>query len=152
LSANTWTIGDYFEFSLSTLGYSQVELSFDQTGSNTGPGTFGLFYNVNGGGFLQFGSDYTLLVSSWNATTYNSAFTYNFDLSAITALDDAVTIAFRLVNMSTTSINGGTVAAGGTGRVDNFTVTATPIPEPSVAALFGGFGMLALVMASKRRK
>lgn len=37
--------------------------------------------------------------------------------------------------------------------IDNFTLTATssPVPEPSAMAIVGGFGMLALFMAARRR-
>jgi hypothetical protein len=38
--------------------------------------------------------------------------------------------------------------------VDNFSITATaaPVPEPSVAAILGGFGILGLFMAARQRK
>ncbi|MDB6125108.1 MAG: hypothetical protein JWQ71_4101 [Pedosphaera sp.] len=63
---------------------------------------------------------------------------FAYDLSSITALDNASSIYFRLIDQATTSISGATVGTGGTDRVDNFTVfTVTPVPEPSTLALLG---------------
>jgi len=105
-----------------------------------------LFYSVNGSSYTQFGANYSVLANAspnpvWNTTTYQAVYTSSIDLSSVTALDNAATVVFRLVDMSTTSANGGTVAAAGTDRVDNFTVSATPVPEPSTLALglVGGF-------------
>ncbi|MGB8370349.1 MAG: PEP-CTERM sorting domain-containing protein [Verrucomicrobiia bacterium] len=148
-SVNTWTVGDYFQFSVSTLGFQDITLSFDQASSNTGPQNYGLFYSVNGGSYTQFGANYSVLANAspnpvWNTTTYQAVYTFSIDLSSVTALDNAATVVFRLVDMSTTSANGGTVATAGTDRVDNFTVSATPVPEPSTLALglVGGFSCL----------
>src|ERR1017187_8329628 len=50
-SVNNWTVGDFFQFSVSTVGFQGVNLSFDQASSNTGPRDYGLFYSVNGGSY-----------------------------------------------------------------------------------------------------
>ena len=52
-SANNWSAGDYWSFTTSTLGYTGVEISFDQAGSSTGPANFGLSYSINGGAFTS---------------------------------------------------------------------------------------------------
>lgn len=150
LSANNWAVGDYFQFQVSTIGFTGIGISFDQTGSGTGPGQFVLQYSTDGSAFSTFGSPYTVLASTWNTTTYNPAFNYSLDLSSITALDNAPSVYFRLVDNSTTSVGGGTVGTGGTDRVDNFTVFS-PVPEPSTIALAGIGGVAALV-ALRRRK
>lgn len=148
-SANTWAVGDYYQFEVNTLGDSGVTLSFDQTSSNTGPGGYNLAYSTDGVNFINFTS-YTVLANAtpntpWSTTTYNSAYTFNYDLSAISALNNQSTVFFRLVDNSTVSANGGTVGTGGTDRVDNFDVSASPVPEPSSIALglVGGFACLA---------
>ena len=76
---------------------------------------------------------------------------YTFDLSTVTALDDQSSVFFRLVDTSTTSANAGTVAGGGTDRVDNFTVTATAVPEPSTIALLTLGGAAGLVALRRKR-
>ena len=40
LSSNNWSVGDYYQITLSTLGYGNVSLSWDQTRSSTGPSSF----------------------------------------------------------------------------------------------------------------
>jgi hypothetical protein len=68
----------------------------------------------------------------------------------VTALNNASTVYFRLIDNSTTSASGGTVASTATDRIDNFTITATPqaVPEPASFALFG---LGALAVAGTRR-
>jgi len=39
-SADHWAIGDYYQFSFSTTGYSAISITWDQTGSGTGPRDF----------------------------------------------------------------------------------------------------------------
>ena len=147
-SANTWAVGDYWEFDVSTLGFTGIQISFDQVSSATGPGLFGLFYSVNGGAYSQIGANYTVLANAspnpvWNATTSSSIYTFTPSLSSTgTALDNATTVSFRLVDQTTTSANGGTVATGGTDRVDNFVVSTVPEPTSLGLGLVGGFAWL----------
>jgi hypothetical protein len=162
-SSDHWGVGDYYQFQVATLGLTGVGLQFDQTGSNTGPKDFGVFYSTNGTTFTQFGSNYAVLANggspnaSWGSATYQSAYTNFFDLSSVTGLDNQATVFFRLVDQSTTSTNGGTVGTGGTSRVDNVIVTSPaafttiPVPEPSTI-LLGSFGMIGLVGLARRRK
>ena len=133
LSGNTWTTGDYWQVQLSTVGQHGITLAYDQTGSATGPRDFNLSYSLDGTSFTTVGSTYSVLLSSWSPSSVNSAFTLNYDLSGITALDNAATVFFRVTDVDTTSINGGTVATGGTDRIDNFTVLS--VPEPSTVAM-----------------
>ncbi|MGD0251070.1 MAG: PEP-CTERM sorting domain-containing protein [Verrucomicrobiota bacterium] len=156
-SANTWAVGDFWEFDVSTISYTGIQISFDQASSNTGPGTFGLFYSVNGGSYTQIGANYTVLANAspnpvWNATTSSSIYTFTPDLSSTgTALNNATSVSFRLFDESAVSANGGTVGTGGTDRVDNFVVSASPVPEPSSLAL-GLIGGFAWLVALRRKR
>jgi hypothetical protein len=146
-SSNTWAVGDYYQFTTSTSGYSSVQLEWDQVSSNTGPRDFVLQYSTDGSTFTQFGAQYIVLANVnppgfWNSTTYYPEYHFAVDLSSVSALDNQATIYFRLVDNSTTSANGGTVAAGGTDRVDNVMIAA--VPEPS-SLLLVGLGVVALL-------
>ncbi len=155
-SGNNWAIGDYYEFDFSTVGFTGIQISFDQTSSGTGPGVFGLFYSVNGGGYAQIGANYNILANAspnpvWNSTTASSLYTFTPSLVSLGgALDNATTVSFRLIDASTTSAAGGTVGTGGTDRVDNFVVSASPVPEPTTVAL-GILGGLTCLIALRRR-
>jgi hypothetical protein len=159
LSVNTWAIGDYFQFTVNPdlvdYTYSGIQLSWDQTGSNTGPKTFGLWYSTDGSSFTELGSDYALSFFSWNTSSILGNHESG-DFSAITALNTASTTYFRLVEnspVSTGSIVGGAIGASGTDRIDNIIVSATvtPVPEPQTAFLLGGFGLFALSLIRRRK-
>src|SRR6266550_6429424 len=53
LSANNWSVADYFQFSFSTSGYSAISITWDQTGSGTGPRDFKVQYSTNGTTFTD---------------------------------------------------------------------------------------------------
>jgi len=144
LSANNWSVGDYWSFTTSTLGYTGVEIAFDQAGSGTGPANFGLSYSINGGAFTSFAT-YSVVLSAWNTTTAQPS---SLLFAGVGAFDNVNSIVFRLIDLNTTSINGGTVGAAGTDRVDNFTVVA--VPEPSTIALAGA--VLVGLLALRRRR
>lgn len=156
-SSTLWAVGDYYQFQVSTLGFSGVTLSFDQTSSSTGPSQFKLSYSTDGSTFTDF-TTYSPLINgapntAWTPSTYNSVFTISDDLSAISALNNQATVFFRLVDNGTVSEggNGGVVATGGTDRVDNFVVSAAPVPEPASLAL-GLFGGFAWLVALRRKR
>ncbi len=161
-SSNTWAAGDYYQFQVNTTGQQQIDLDWDQTSSNTGPRDFNLEYSTDGTHFTTFtssyGSPYEVLANvapnAWNATTFSNTFEFNVDLSSVTAINDAASVDFRLVDADTISANGGTVATAGTDRVNNFTVTSSPVsvPEPStvfLAALaLSGLGLFSVCRRS----
>jgi hypothetical protein len=154
LSVNTWGVNDYYQFTLGTVGYSGIGISFDQTSSSTGPRDFSLQYSTDGSSFSTF-ANYTALQNggapnaSWSTGTSQSAYTLNFDLSSVAALNNAASVYFRLVNSSTLTPAGGTVAASGTDRVDNFTVYV--VPEPNGLLAIGGLLLLAVRKLTVKR-
>ncbi len=154
-SANNWAVNDYFQFSVSTVGFTGITLAYDQTGSSTGPGTFSLQYSADGLNFIPSGGNYALTVSTWTPGTYASGFTFNYDLSSVSALNENPTVYFRIVDESPTtggSISGGNVGTAGTDRVDNFIVSGvSDVPEPSSIAL-GLVGGFALLLARRRNR
>jgi hypothetical protein len=149
-SSSGWAIGDYYQFTVSTIGFTDLALRWDQTSSNTGPRDFRLAYSTDGIAFTT-AANYSVLANAspnqtWNATTAIAAYTFTQSLAAIDLLENQALVYFRLIDNSTTSANGGTVAAGGTNRVDNFAVSATaaaPVPLPAAVWLLGSalFGM-----------
>jgi hypothetical protein len=125
-SSNGWAAGEYFQFQTSSTGFSGLTVSWQQTGSNTGPRNFALQYSTDGITFTPQ-SSYALTNDTWGSTNTPAASQRSFDLSAIAALNNATAIYFRLAVVDTVAISSASpVASTGTGRVDNFTVTAAP--------------------------
>lgn len=147
-SSNGWDVNDYFQFQVSTVGFSNIGVQWEQMGSNTGPAHFALAYSLDGVTFTNFGT-YGVTNDGWNTTVTPAESVKGFDLSSITELNEAETVYFRLVMTDTISINGGTVASTGTARVDNFTVTV--VPEPGTVTLVG-VGLAAVLFGVRRRR
>lgn len=122
-SSDNWAIGDYYEFISSTLGVEKISLRWDHTGSGTGPRDFNLLYSIDGSNYINV-YPYSITADSWSGTIYKPISTRTLDLSHISALDDATTVYFRIQCSSSTSINNGSIATGGTSRVDNFSIVA----------------------------
>lgn len=123
-SSNGWAIGDYYQFQTSTVGFSGITISFDQTRSGTGPATFDVEWSTDGTTFTTLLDDYTVLLNdSSNGGTWSSGGSRvpNYLVGPIAgpaALDNQSTVYFRL----TSQIAG---ASTGTNRVDNVLITGT---------------------------
>ncbi|MBX2931101.1 MAG: T9SS type A sorting domain-containing protein [Chitinophagaceae bacterium] len=128
-SSNNWSAGDYYQFTTSTNGYENITLSFDQTGSGTGPKDFKVQYSTDGSSFTDLGGGgYALTNDNWSSSgSPKPESNYSFDLSSVTVLNNQTSIYIRIVQVGTSSIGGGAVASGGTNRVDNVTIQGFPM-------------------------
>jgi endonuclease G len=133
-SVNNWSVGDFFEFQVNTRGIGGIRLDWDQTSSSTGPRDFVLQWSTNGTTFTTVNA-FTVLANQvvsgvrtvWNFNVYEPAYHFSNDLSSVAAIENQSNVHFRLACNSTSSAGGGTIGAGGTGRVDNFLVTRAPV-------------------------
>jgi hypothetical protein len=147
MSSNNWGVNDYYQFQTSTTGSSLIGLSIDHTSSNTGPRDFKIQYSTTGvGAFTDTGINYSVLANAnpnppWSNTVPAPVHSYKFNLSNISALNNQANLFLRLVNTTTVSANGGTVATGGTSRVDNVTVLNN-VPEPAAFFLAAVAGVV----------
>ena len=164
-SVNNWAVGDYFQFRTSSSGYTGITLGWDQTGSSSGPTNFSLLYSTDSGAsFTQF-SAYAIVKSTTGLINYSDSTTgngwsttktaintsFSYDFSSITGLDNNSNIVFRLSQLNNITTGTTTVAAGGTGRIDNVIITAS-VPEPSAGALIVLGGAALVAVRSLRKK
>ena len=140
LSSNNWTIGDYYQVSVSTIGYSGVSISWDQTRSSTGPATFDAVMSIDGGAnWTTILAEYSVVpaglattnTTNWNSTTSQAAFTLTAVAGA--AADEQANVLFRL-RSTVMSVS------PGTNRIDNFIVST--VPAPGAIALLGLAGLI----------
>ena len=117
-NTNTWTIGDYFQFQVSTIGESGITFAWDQTRSTAGPGVltptapnFRLQYSTDGAVFTDV-VDYLTPTVTWNNTTADNSTKFFQDLSSISALDNQPAVYFRLTAILCASELGRTKSRG----------------------------------------
>lgn len=144
-SSNNWSPGDYYQVTLSTLGFTNVSISWDQARSSTGPAAFRLLMSTDGGTNFSELMSYTVLQSggggapgTWSSTTYNPLYTNTFSVSS--AADNLSQVIFRFQNFESVAS-----AATGSNRIDNIAVSG--VPAPGAVALLGFAGL-----AARRRR
>ena len=135
LSANNWTVNDFYQFAVSGAGASSFVVTFQVNGSGTGPRDFNFQYSTDGSIFTTFTNYQIPSGISWSSGTANTNSDFSYDLSSVTALNGAGTVYFRLTDADTTSVTGGAVGTGGTSRVDNFIVTAFTGTPPTISGV-----------------
>jgi hypothetical protein len=150
-NSDSWAVGDYYQFQVSTAGLSNVGFSWDQTRSSAGPGqpaptspNFRLQVSTDGSTFTNV-VDYLVPALTWNSTTATAASQFSQDLSSFTQLDNQSTVYFRLTAIQAAQ------NSGGQSRVDNILVTA--VPEPTAGLLLiTAISVGAVCRASIRRR
>ena len=115
--------GRNITFSVSTVGFSNIIVSFATQGTSTGFNSNQFQYSLDGTTFVDFGPPFT------PASTFG-AVPVIFDLTSIPGLNNNPNAAFRIV------FNGATSSTGNN-RIDNIVVegTNTTIPEPTTMML-----------------
>lgn len=139
------------EFWVSTVGYQDIFIKWDQRHSNTAAKTVLLQYTLNGNDWID-GAYYQ--ATDGGDRWYKRA----FDLSDVSGANDNMNFGFRVVavfeqgtDQYAASTSGSTYSPNGTQRFDLVTVEATEIPEPATLLALGT-GLAAVVGRRLRRK
>ncbi|MEK6904729.1 MAG: putative S-layer protein, partial [Nanoarchaeota archaeon] len=116
MSSTGWDVANrYIELDLSTVGFENLILRFDEQRSATGPTAFQIQYSSDGTTFTNLGSTTSTI------TTFTANPMHTFDFSAVTAIDNNINTEFRiLVPTGSTASD-----SAGTFRIDNLLVEGT---------------------------
>jgi hypothetical protein len=132
--------GRNITFNVSTVGFSNIVVSFATQGTSTGFNSNQFQYSLDGINFIDFGPPYT------PATVFGTL-PLVFTLGSIVGLNNNPNAAFRIV------FNGATSSTGNN-RIDNIVVEGTnasaTIPEPTTAVLLLS-GLSGLYKLKRRR-
>lgn len=112
--------GRNITLNVSTVGFSNIVISFATQATSTGFNSNQLQYSLDGVTFQNFGASYA------PATAFGAT-PFTFDLSSIAGLNNNPNAAFRIV------FNGATSSTGNN-RIDNVVVEGqgiTPVPDPT---------------------
>jgi Secretion system C-terminal sorting domain len=119
-SAPGWDAGvgtKYWQTTISTAGYTSIFLNSVQRSSNTGPANFQIQCDC--------GTGFTTISTVTIQNNWTSGVTSNLALP--TACNNNPAVIIRWGVSSTTAVNAGTVAAGGTSGIDDVSVIALSI-------------------------
>jgi hypothetical protein len=133
--------GRNITFNVSTVGFSNIVVSFATQGTSTGFNSNQFQYSLDGINFVDFGPPYA------PATAFGTL-PIVFSLIAIAELNNNPNAAFRII------FNGATSSTGNN-RIDNVVVegTSETIPEPTTALLLlSGLGGLYKMRRKKCHK
>jgi hypothetical protein len=131
--------GRHITFNVSTLGFTNIIVSFASQGTSTGFNSNQFQYSLDGITFVDFGPPYA-------PGTVFGAVPFVFSLGTIAGLNNNPNAAFRIV------FNGATSSTGNN-RIDNIVVEGSApesVPEPATAILLLS-GLSGLYVRKRRR-
>jgi hypothetical protein len=140
------------EFRVSTVGFQDIVVNWDQRFSNTSSRGTQFQYTLDGTNFVNFGA---LLNATTGDTWINNR---SIDLSSITGVNDNANFGVRIMQLATDGTNyqatntTAAYATTGTWRFDMVTINGvTAVPEPTSLAMLGFLGALAPLHRLRRR-
>ena len=110
------------------MGYSNIQLDSKQYGSNTGPRDFKVQYSLDQENWNNVPNGQVTVGNNWTSGVLK-------DLVLPRDTENQPVVYVRWTTTSTTSINGGTVASGGTSRIDQIFINGVAIQSVPVTGI-----------------
>ncbi len=121
-NSDKWNVvGDvYWQTEFSTTGYEALTLSSKQMGSNTGPRNFQVQWSLDGSSWSNVSGAAITVANNWTSGTLNN-------VTLPDEMKNQGKVFLRWVKLNNVSVAGGTVAAGGTNRIDDIIIRGEPL-------------------------
>ena len=147
LSVGGFQSGEYYQLTLNATGYRNIILnSFRSNGTGSAPLNWKISYSTTGAsGIFADAFNYTLSTATAVPSTTIAG------ISLPSAANNNSSLVLRFIATSPTRLDGNPAAANGTVRLDNLSLIATAIPEPSTFAAVLGVVALSGLLIRRRR-
>lgn len=120
-SSDSWVSGSgtkYWQVEVTTTGYNDIKVSSKQQGSNTGPRDFKLQYKIGSGGtYTDVTGGAITVANNWTTGVLTN-------VTLPSACDNQTSVFLRWIMTSNNAISG-SLAVGGTSRIDDIVITGT---------------------------
>jgi uncharacterized repeat protein (TIGR02543 family) len=121
-NSDKWNVlGDaYWQTEFSTTGYETLTLSSKQMGSNTGPRNFQVQWSLDGSNWSNVSGTAITVANNWTSGVLNN-------VTLPTEIKNQGKVFLRWIKLNNVSVAGGTVASGGTNRIDDIIIRGEPL-------------------------
>ncbi|OAB30164.1 hypothetical protein PMSD_20440 [Paenibacillus macquariensis subsp. defensor] len=128
IASSDWTMDPaYWEASVTTTGFTNIQVSSLQYGSGTGPKDFKVEYSLDEKLWSPIPNSNIAVASNWTSGKL-------VNLSLPAKADNQSVVYIRWIKASLMSVNNAAIASGGTDRIDEISMTGIPsdIQQPPV--------------------
>ncbi len=126
IGSSDFSVGDYYQFKLSSSLFGNIKFSLKMRGSKTGPKNFKVLYSSSGVDFVDIGSKFSITKDG----EYQS---FSTDLPSEAA--NSPNLYIRLAVADNTSINGSTIQSGGTNYLNEVKITGSPVNSSEIVKI-----------------
>ncbi|SIQ38354.1 DUF4073 domain-containing protein, partial [Paenibacillus macquariensis] len=128
IASSDWTMDPaYWEASVETTGFTNIQVSSFQYGSGTGPKDFKVEYSLDEKLWSPVPNSNIVVASNWTSSKL-------VNLSLPAKADNQSVVYIRWIKASLMSVNNAAIASGGTDRIDEISITGIPsdVQQPPV--------------------
>ncbi|WP_426349779.1 CehA/McbA family metallohydrolase [Alloiococcus sp. CFN-8] len=126
IGSSGFSVGDYYQFKLSSSLFGNINFSLKIRGSKTGPKNFKVLYSTTGVDFVDTGNKFSITKDG----EYQS-----FSAALPTEAANSSTLYIRLAVADNISIKGESIQSGGTNYLNEVKITGSPVNSSDIVKI-----------------